>query len=445
MNYQEFKDKVFEQARACGLTEYELYYEQSQSTDVDAFGEEIKGFSSSDNAGACFRCVCGGHIGYASTSLFTEEEAERLVEATVENARSMEKEEPALFCKGGQEYRQVTPKEVRDIPTSRMVELAKQSLKLCREEDARVSGSSEASLMVSHSVICLDNSNGVHLQDTVHMGAVVTQTVVKENEEVSYDVGFRFGSPEEIDLGEMARDTVQKALDKLGAGVPDSGVFSLVLSPEAMTSMLGAFSPAFSGENAQNGLSLMKGRENTKVAADCVTLMDDPFYEESFYRPSFDGEGTPSQCKAVIEDGVLKTLLYDLATAAKAGVETTGNAARATFSSPIAVRPTNFYIRPGTVTPEEMYAQIGDGLLITSVQGLHAGASAVTGDFSLQSSGFLIRGGRKDRPVKSFTIAGNFYEMLKKIAAVGNDMKFNCMRGIGAPSVLVEGITVSGK
>ena len=75
MNYQEFKDLVFVEAKNQGLTEYELYYEQSASTEVGAFGGEINAFTSSDDAGACLRCVCGGHIGYASTSLFTAEEA----------------------------------------------------------------------------------------------------------------------------------------------------------------------------------------------------------------------------------------------------------------------------------------------------------------------------------------------------------------------------------
>ncbi|MBQ8814232.1 MAG: TldD/PmbA family protein [Lachnospiraceae bacterium] len=444
MNYQEFKDLVFETAKANGLTEYELYYKESQSTELGAFGGEINAFSSSDSAEAGLRCVCGGHIGYASTSLFTAEEADSLVERAMENALSMEKEEPVLFCKGGLEYREVNPRVVEDIPTSQMVEIALKALQCCREADERVTASSMTSAVIQHSTTCLDNSNGVHLQNTTHVGAVIPQVIVTEGGETCDAHDFKLGNLHEADLEKLAKETVQKALDKMGAGVPDSGKYPLVLSNSAMSSLLGVFSSAFSAENAQNGLSLMKGKEGTQIAAECVTLLDNPFYEESFRQSSFDAEGTPAKCKAVVDKGVLTTLLHNLATAAKAGVESTGNASRGSVDSPITVRPTNFYFQPGEYTAEELYEKAGEGVLVTGLGGLHAGADFVTGDFSLQSSGFMIRGGKKAEPVKSFTIAGNFYQMLKDITALGNDMELG-LSCIGSPSVLVSEITVAGK
>lgn len=444
MNYQEFKDLVFETAKANGLTEYELYYQESQSTSIEAFRGEINGFSSSDGAEACLRCVCGGHIGYASTSLFSAEAAEGLVERAMENALCMEKEEPVLFCRGGLEYREVNPKVVEDIPTTEMIEIALKTLQCSREADARVTDSAMASAVVEHSTICLDNSNGVHLQNSTHLGAIISQVIVTEGTETCDAFDFKLGNLQDADLTAFTKDTVQKALDKMGAGVPDSGKYPLVLSPDAMRSMLAVFSSAFSAENAQNGLSLMKDKEGSQIAAECVTLMDNPFYEESFRQSPFDAEGTPSKCKAVVENGVLKTLLHNLATAAKAGVESTGNASRGSVNSPIAVSPTNFYFQPGEYTAEELYEKAGDGVLVTSVGGLHAGADFVTGDFSLQSSGFMIRGGKKAEPVKAFTIAGNFYQLLKDITALGNDLELS-LSCIGSPSVLVKEITVAGK
>ena len=444
MNYQEFKDLVFETAKVKGLTEYELYYQESQSTSLGAFRGEINGFSSSDKAEACLRCVCGGHIGYASTSLFTAEEAESLAERAMENALSMEKEEPVLFCKGSMEYQEVTPKVVEDIPTAQMVEITLKALEHCRKADDRVTESSMASAVIEHSTICLDNSNGVHLKNTTHVGAVIPQVIVTEGDETCDAYDFKLGNLPDADLEKLAKDTVQKALDKMGAGVPDSGKYPLVLSANAMSSMLGVFASAFSAENAQNGLSLMKDKEGTQIAADCVTLLDNPFYEESFAQSSFDAEGTPTKCKAVVDKGVLTTLLHNLATAAKAGVESTGNASRGSVDSPISVRPSNFFFQPGEYTAEELYEKAGNGVLVTSVGGLHAGADFVTGDFSLQSSGFMIRDGKKAEPVKSFTIAGNFYEMLKNITALGKDMELS-LSCIGSPSVLVSEITVAGK
>ncbi len=444
MNYQEFKNQVFETAREKGLTEYELYYQETQGTSIGAFRGEVNDFSSSNDAGACLRCVCGGHIGYASTSLFDREEAQNLVERAMENAASMEKEEPILFCRGGLKYTEVTPKVIDDIPTAEMIGFALDALKRCREVDPRVTDSSMANVEVQHIITCLDNSNGVHLQKAIHLGATIPQVIVTDGGETCDAYEIKLGNPREIDLDESAKKTVQKALDKMGAGVPDSGKYPLVLSPEAMGNMLAVFSSAFSAENVQNGLSLMKDKEGTQIAAECVTLMDNPFYEESYDRSPFDAEGTPTRCKAVVENGMLTTLLHNMATAAKAGVESTGNAYRGSVDSPIKVSPTNFYFRPGQYTAEELYEKAGDGILVTGVGGLHAGADFVTGDFSLQSSGFLIRGGKKAEPVKSFTIAGNFYEMLKDVVALGNDLKLG-LSCFGSPSVLVKEITVAGK
>lgn len=102
-----------------------------------------------------------------------------------------------------------------------------------------------------------------------------------------------------------------------------SGSYAVILRHDAMADLLQAFSPVFSADEAQKGRSLLAGKEGEAVAAPCVTIVDDPFHA---YAPrAFDGEGTPSVTKNVVEDGTLKTLLHNLKTAKKAGCESTGN------------------------------------------------------------------------------------------------------------------------
>jgi len=145
----------------------------------------------------------------------------------------------------------------------------------------------------------------------------------------------------------------------------------------------------------------------------------------------------------VIENGILKTLLHSRKTARKAGTESTGNARRS-VSSPVRVAPTNFFFRPGEKSLETLLLEMGEGLLITELSGLHAGANPVSGDFSLLAKGFRITGGRQAEPVEQITVAGNFYQLLKDVLAVGNDLEF---RGssIGSPSVDAGCIHVAGK
>ena len=82
------------------------------------------------------------------------------------------------------------------------------------------------------------------------------------------------------------------------------------------------------------------------------------------------------------------------------------------------------------------------------MKGLHAGANPVTGDFSLEAAGFMIRDGKLCEAVKSFTVAGNFFELLKSVAALGNKLERGVQTGFtafGSPDVLVHEMSIAGK
>ena len=144
--------------------------------------------------------------------------------------------------------------------------------------------------------------------------------------------------------------------------------------------------------------------------------------------------------KNVIENGRLNTLLYNRMYAKLLGKETTGNAADATH-----IQPKGLYFAPGRLTNEELLKELGDGLYLTSLQGLHAGANVQSGDFSLQADGFLVKDGVKVAPIKNFTVADNFYALLKKVTALSCEVKFGVGRDYGSPEILFSDIAVSGK
>ena len=133
-------------------------------------------------------------------------------------------------------------------------------------------------------------------------------------------------------------------------------------------------------------------------------------------------------------------LLYNRMYAKLLGKETTGNAADATH-----IEPKGLYIAPGTLSNAELLAKMGDGLYLTSLQGLHAGANVQSGDFSLQADGYLVKDGVKAAPIKNFTVADNFFQLLKKVADVSSELKFGVGSDFGAPEVLLADIAVSGK
>ena len=86
----------------------------------------------------------------------------------------------------------------------------------------------------------------------------------------------------------------------------------------------------------------------------------------------------------------------------------------------------------------------GEGVLITEFAGLHSGANAISGDFSLASKGFYVKDGKKAYPVDQITVAGNFFDLLKQITVVGDDLTFP-LSSIGSPTVIATGLSVAGK
>ena len=127
---------------------------------------------------------------------------------------------------------------------------------------------------------------------------------------------------------------MEKALLKCNAAPLPSGRYPVALHREAAADLLDCFCDIFSAETAQKGLSLLAGKEGEAVAAPCVTLLDDPHLPGAAASRPFDDEGVATYRKAVVENGTLQTLLHNLKTARKAGVTSTGNAAKGGISAP---------------------------------------------------------------------------------------------------------------
>jgi len=245
----------------------------------------------------------------------------------------------------------------------------------------------------------------------------------------------------EFDPQKIGATASEIAVSKLGAKSIKSGQYKIVVQNTAFSEFLDAFSGVFLADKAQKGLSLLAGKLNEKIAADTFMLRDDPIYSGSLKATPFDAEGVAAYNKAIIEDGVFKTFLHNLKTAAKDGVESTGNASKANYKAPVKVAPQNLYISAGTISKEELLEKAGGGIYITELAGLHSGADEISGDFSIMAEGFLIENGKLTKPVEQITIAGNFFDVLKNIEAVADNLRFN---SAGSPDVYIKSLAVAG-
>jgi len=450
MDFQTFRQIAADEAAALQVEAYELYYQLEESTSVSAFRHEINEFSDASEGGVCLRCLVNGKMGYASTQLLSEESARALVRRAADNAAALETAEPEFLVGAGQSYQSVPTGSacLPDADALRRAALAGQDALYAQRGVVDGCGTD---IYAGRTRIAIYNSLGLDLRyentaSIAFLNAVVSDGAPDGEKTNEYKICL--GQLDKLDLPAAAAEAADAARACLGAGVAPTGTMPVVFSPKAMAQLLGTYAGVFSAENVQKGLSLLKDKEGTAIAAPIVTLVDDPFYAKSAMPMPFDAEGSPTRCKNVIEKGVLSTLLYNLRTAAAAGKTTTGNAAKAGYDAKVGVRPFTLYLASGELTREQLLQKAGNGVLIESLGGLHAGANTISGDFSLQSAGFLIENGQKAAPVRSFTVAGNFFTLLRGITAIADDPQDPTSASSTAfvsPSVLVEGLTIAGK
>ncbi len=448
MDFNTFKQAVLAAAQAAGLKDYELYYQHSESTSVSAFQHEMNEFTGSVSGGACFRCVVNGRMGYASTEELDPDRAAALVAAAMDNAAALESDEPVFLCEGGQQYEPLDRKPY-DLPsTDELISTMLTAQEKLYAADPKVVDGCQTQAISQGLQLSICNSKGLDLSYQANMTGLVSVAVVTDGQEMANDFQIKLGKLDTIDLDALTKKAAKAAVDKLGGDVAPTAVCPVIFTPDAMADLLGTFSDIFSAENTQKGLSKLADKEGQTIASPAVTLVDDPFHPDSPAPMPFDAEGCPTHKKKIIEGGKLNTLLHNLKTAAVAGRQTTGNASKAGYDSPVDISPFFFYFAPGTLTEDELLQKAGSGVYINSLGGLHAGANPITGDFSLQSAGFLIENGKKTTHVKSFTVAGNFYDLLQKITALSDKVEFPAAMGetaFGSPCVLVSELSIAGK
>ena len=447
MQFSEIKKILSEEASALGVTEYDIFFSQAESLSAETLKDEISTFSSSNGIGVCFRCIRDGKFGYASGERLEEAELRALVAKAYENAKYVESDDEAEIFRGSESYETVEDEVLPDISTAELKKIALDIQKATYAEDDAVTDGTQSGVGVVRSAVHMYNSYGLELHSTKSAYQYLAAAVVNKDGEAEEDYDYRYAKSFDK-ATELSAEVVKSALSKLGAGSVPSGSHNVVFSGKMLATMLATFAGAFSAKNAQLGLSLFAGKEDSVVAAEGITITDDPFSELILCKTAFDAEGVATKTKNVVENGVLKTLLYDLATAKKAGKTTTANASRGSYASPTAISPYCFYINGGENSFDELLALAGDGIYITELKGLHAGANAVTGDFSIESAGYRIENGKLAGAVKSCTIAGNFYDFLKKIDALSDRVVLagsGVSRGFGAPDALVKNMSVAGK
>lgn len=443
---QDYIKELLAQAKAAGIEAAEAYLSEKENFSAMRNNGALEDYQSNHTRGLGFRGLVNGRMGYASTEALDEESIGQLIRGVIESATLCESDdEQPLYQGGGQvpELELYQPELDKVAPEAKLAKIEAME-NACKAADSRYLNGYNMVETTKHTVR-IANSFGMDQTYTENFCDLYCGANVKEGDNVSTGGFVQISRDfDALDPDRLARDSVDQAVKGLNAEPVASCKYHVVFWNEALVSLLGVFSTVFSAETEQMGLSLLSGKLGETIAAPCVTLVDDPLRPDCLGSRPFDDEGVPSHQHMLVENGVFRTFLHNLKTARKAGVESTGNGSKADYSSPVRVAPSNLYFEPGALSFEELLSQVGDGIVITEVSGLHAGANPVSGDFSLLSKGYTLKDGKRDQPLERITVAGNFYELLKNIRAFASDLRFP-NGALGSASADAGEMTVSGK
>ena len=240
------------------------------------------------------------------------------------------------------------------------------------------------------------------------------------------------------DAAAIGRVAAERALSRLNPTRPRTARLPVVYDPRVSSSLIGSLLGAINGASIVRGTSFLKDRMGEQLFARGVFVHDDPRRVRGLRSRPFDGEGVPTRPRAIIEDGVLTTWLLDSRSARQLGLVSTGSASRGTGGPP-GPSATNVTLAAGVATPDELMSDIVEGLYVTELMG--GGVNGITGDYSRGATGFMIRNGQLAEPVSEITIAGHALEMFRSLVPA-NDLRLR--RGMDAPTVRVEGLTMAG-
>src|SRR6202166_2160180 len=333
--------------------------------------------------------------------------------------------------------------DVYSLPGPERIDYARRAEKAALDFDARIKNSEGGSFDAATGHKVLANSHGfVGEYRRSYCSLAAVPIAQSENGAMQRDFWYSVARTlKKLDAPEkVGKTAAERTLRRLGARKAKTAQVPIVFDPMVSTSILEHIFEGVNGDSVYRGASFLAGKLGQKIAGNNVNIIDDGTIAGGFGTSPFDGEGIPTRRTVVIENGVLKSYLLNTYTAKKLGLQTTGNASRGLAGTP-GIGPGNYFLQPGARNPQQIIAEIKDGLYVTEFLG--HGANLVTGDYSRGASGMWIVNGELAYAVEEITVAGNLKDMFNNISEIGSDLEF---RGsVASPTIRLDGLTVGGE
>lgn len=441
----DFGLRMLEAAQTAGAESVEVFLRNSTNLSIEAKHQAIETLETSTTRGFCVRVIRDGRLGF---SFATDPEAwESVVAQAIEASRHTEPDEYNILpSASGFSNVEVYDDAIETIPETEAIRTALSVEQAALDTDKRITKVRKASTSFTTSETRILSSFGInaHYRSTACSAQVMAVAEHAGESQMGWEYqGSRFLN--NIDFARIGVKSAERAIGLLGAEkiTPIKG--SIVLDNAVTSEFLSLLSTSLSSESVQKKKSMFAGRIGETVLSPRLSVVDSGLLSGMLGSRPFDDEGVATTAKTLINHGELTGFLYNTYTARKEGIASTGNAVRGGVKGMPAVGISNLFVDASSpefrASFDTLIASIDRGMIVTETMGMHT-ANPISGEFSVGVSGFWVEGGRVVRPAKEAVISGTILDLFKGVVLVGDDLIF--YGNIGAPSLLIEGIDISG-
>ena len=451
---------VLFEAQKSGADYAELFLEDTESTRIEMIDGKVESANYARICGAGVRVLLGTKSAYA----YSAEISERALMDTARAAAAALGE--AKFAPNGEialRRNEFTTPVLQPFDTLGNAD----RVKVMRNGALAIKG---ASSEVTQSVVryldqvqrvTIVNTDGVYVTDERPRTRIFLQAVAMNGTEAQ--TGYE--GPGCCRGFEAYRDAIDV---EAGAKVAANMAVTMLHAPECPAGNLpvvidGGFGGVIFHEACGHSLeatavgrnnSVFCGKLNTKIAADCVTAVDDGTLAGEWGSINVDDEGGKPQRNLLIENGILKSYMIDKLGSRRMDLPSTGSSRRQGYMFAPTSRMTNTYIAAGRDDEEEMISGMAEGLYAKKMGG--GSVNPPTGEFNFSvAEGYWVKNGKIVSPVRGATLIGKGSEVLLKIDRVGKHMWMapgmcgslsgSVPTNVGQPRIRVSGITIGGK
>lgn len=439
MQQKELCQKVIKKTLEMGAEQSDLILNKSNSLNMNSQQKSIDELKVSSSQIVGVRVIKNNKVGIAYSESLEEEALNLMISKALENAESMKSDEMEKIGSDEAEFIYLGNKE--NIDLDEKIDLTKSLENKVFKKDKRVkavpyNGFSENALEYYY----LNSNNTFHYETDFYYSCYTSALVEENGKNSMHYYGSVSREFENIDVDSYVNESLEHAINWLNAAPVKTGNYDIIFTPDAFESLKGVFGIIFSAKAIIEKSNPFREKINEIVADERLTIQDRPAYQDAFFKSYVDAEGFQQDSIDLIKNGRLVNFYHNSQTALKLNMNNNHRASRAARSA-LSVASTNQVWQAGG-SDDELFD--GQYLEIHSLQGLHSGASAISGDFSFGASGYFCKNGDRIKPVKGITVSGNYYKLLKNIKAFGEEIKPTSGYSFFAPLIRFTDVSVAG-